>query len=287
MPWYIYALLASLIFAVIPLEKRRFNHSPRDVMFWSSVFAFILTLIMFPILEFPDFNLFYMGAIFTGLSGVFGGILQFKLSEQNTGRTLPLQLPVQILACFIFYCLLHPSYYNSLLSNFYGTIALSLSLIILILASQFLRRSDISLIGLIVIAPVSLLFGVIIVYYKVIMDILPGHASNIILVYIMIHYFTVSACFMVENIVNKNRIINISEKLTSNSLLIAVMYVFGYYFLFMAVYYSTNPALAIAFNLLIPVWIKIYSIILNKEDDANLKVALIMLMAVSIMIAVS
>lgn len=287
MPWYLYALLASLIFAIVPLQKRKYNHDPKDVMFWSSSFAFLLTLVLFPILEFPDSDWFYLGAVFTGLSGLFGGILQFKLSEKNMGRTLPVQLPVQILACFTFFCLLQPAYTQSLFSSMYGSYAAGGSILVLILASQFLRRSDNTVMGLIAVTPVSLLFAVIIVYYKMVMDMVPGHASNIILAYIMVHYFTVSLCFLVENLINKKRIITISENLTSNSLMIAVLYVFGYYFLFSAVYYVSNPAFAIAFNLLVPVWIKIYSVILNRKDDANLKVAVLMILAISAMVAFS
>lgn len=287
MPWYIYALMASLLFAIVPLQKRRYKHNPKDVMFWSSFFAFLLTLILFPILEFPDSDWFYLGAVFTGLSGVFGGILQFKLSEKNMGRTLPIQLPLQILACFTFFCLLQPAYSQALFSSLYGSYAVGGSILVLILAAQFLRKSDNTFISLVTVTPVSLLFAVIIVFYKMMMDMIPGHASNIILAYIMIHYFTVSICFFLENLLNKNSVINISEKLTSNSLQIAVLYVFGYYFLFMAVYYVSNPAFAIAFNLLVPVWIKVYSLMVNRKDDANIKVAVIMLMATSIMVAFS
>lgn len=287
MPWYVYALLASLLFAIVPLQKRRFNHSPGDVMFWSSLFAFLLTLIMFPLLEFPKNDWFYLGAVFTGLSGVFGGVLQFKLSEKNMGRTLSIQLPVQVLTCFVFYCLLQPSYYDSLFTNPVWLYVMIASLLVMFVSMQFLRKSDNNFLGLITVIPVSVLFAVIVVYYKIIMGIIPGELSNIILAYIMIHYFTVSVCFLAENIINKNRIINITESLTSNSLMIAVLNVFGYYFLFSAVYYAANPAFAIAFNILIPVWIKIYSIILNIKDDANLKIAIIILLAMSILVIAS
>jgi len=281
MPWYVYSLLASALFAIVPLQKRRCQDSPKDVMFWSSLFAACLTITLLPFVEFPEFELFYLGAIFAGLTGVFGGVLQFKLSERHMGRTLPVQLPVQILACFIFYCLLHPAYYDSI--SGYGVYVACFSIFTLIVLSQFLRKSDNTIIGLITVTPVSLLFAVIIVYYKLIMDIVPGNPSNVILAYITVHYFTVAMCFLIENIFNKNSKITLSEKLTSNSLLIAVLYVFAYYFLFSAVYYASNPAFAITFNLLIPVWIKLYSVALNKYDDASLKVAVIMLIAVSIL----
>ncbi|HAG53184.1 MAG TPA: hypothetical protein DCL21_05300 [Alphaproteobacteria bacterium] len=282
MPWYVYSLLASALFAIVPLQKRRCKDSPKDVMFWSSVFATCLTLVLFPFLEFPDLNLFYLGAIFAGLTGVFGGVLQFKLSERNMGRTLPVQLPVQILACFIFYCLLHPAYYSTI--SGYGIYIACSSIFVLMILSQFLRKSDNTIVGLITVTPVSLLFAVIIVYYKLIMEMIPGNPSNVILAYILVHYFTVAMCFLIENILNKESTIAISESLTSSSLLIAVLYVFGYYFLFSAVYYASNPAFAITFNLLIPVWIKLYSVVVKKYDDASLKVALIMLLAFSILI---
>lgn len=284
MPWYVYALVASLLFAIIPMQKRKYNHKPKDVMFWSSIFAFIMTLIMMPFLEFPSFDWFYLGAIFTGLSGVFGGILQFKLSEKKIGRTLSLQLPVQVVACFIFFSILQPSYYEILSQNIITSSVLFISLIILMVSAQFLRKSDNSLVSLISIMPISILFAVIIVYYKLMMNVIDGNPSHIILAYIMVHYFTVSLCFLIENIFNESESISISERLTSSSLLVAVLNVFAYYFMFLAVYYCSNPALVLIFNLLVPVWIKLYSYIFKREDDASFKVSIIMILAISIMI---
>tara|TARA_Y100000590_G_scaffold466553_1_gene642389 strand:+ start:75 stop:941 length:867 start_codon:yes stop_codon:yes gene_type:complete len=284
MPWYVYSLLASILFAIIPLQKRKFNHSPKDIVFWSSLFAFALTLAMFPLLEFPDMEVFYIMAIFTGFSGVFGGILQFKLAEKHMGRTLQVQLPVQILSCFAFYCFLQPEYYSTLFANPYASFAAGIAIILLILSSQFLRKSDNTLIGFLTVVPIGLLFAFIMVYYKLVMDVIPGNVSNIILAYIMVHYFTVSVCFFVENLINKDSVINISEKITSSSLLIAVLSVFAYYFLFTSVYYASNPAYPIAFNMLIPVWIKLYNTgFLKKADEASLKISVIMLLSICIL----
>ena len=284
MPWYVYAVIASLLFAVIPLQKRKYNHKPKDIMFWSSIFAFLITLLLVPFLEFPESDWFYLGAIFTGLSGVFGGILQFKLSEKKLGRVFSLQVPVQVTACFIFYVFLQPEYYSKILESGFAISLTVLMLLVLMVAVQFLRKTDNSFRSLISVMPVSILFAAIIVYYKLMMGVVDGNPSHIILAYILIHYFTVAICYLLENLFTKESTITISEGIASSSMLIAVLYVFAYYFMFMAVHYSVNPALVLVFNLLTPVWIKLYCTVFGYKDDASLKVSVIMILALSILI---
>tara|TARA_Y100001960_G_scaffold276074_1_gene306001 strand:- start:1332 stop:2192 length:861 start_codon:yes stop_codon:yes gene_type:complete len=283
MPWYIYAVIASLLFAVIPLQKRKYNHKPKDIMFWSAIFSFLITLLLVPFLEFPENDWFYLGAIFTGLSGVFGGILQFKLSEKRLGRVFSLQVPIQVTACFIFYMFLQPEYYQTILEDGFATFLTVLMLVILMISVQFLRKTDNTFKSLISVMPVSILFAAIIVYYKLMMNVIDGNPSHIILAYILVHYFTVALCYLLENLVSKESTISISEGIASSSMLIAVLYVFAYYFMFMAVHYAHNPALVLVFNLLTPVWIKFYCTIFGYKDDASLKVSVIMLLSLSIL----
>ncbi|MCP4354769.1 MAG: hypothetical protein GY793_03895 [Proteobacteria bacterium] len=284
MHWYTYALLYSLFFMVIPIKKRRIIASEENLLFWSSGFVFFLLLMLTPLMELPKSGVFYVIGSASGMLGVLGGILQISLSKAKKGRVLPIQMLCQIIACFIFYCMLKPEYFQEVIGNPIESIIAILSVILIIITSFFLRENDITIRSVATILPVSLLFAFILAYYKVIITTSTDGIENIIFVYVMAHFFTLFIALLIKNLVQPENFIVTNEKLVSDSLIIALFYVFGYYFLFLAIYYASNPAYVLVFNLLIPVWIKLYGKITKKQDDAKLNAVIIILALVGVMI---
>lgn len=284
MQWYIYALLFSLFFSVIPLRKRAIKYSEENIMFWSSGFVFFLLVLLFALLEFPKDNTFYMIGIVSGVSGVVGGFLQIRLSRQNSGRVMPIQMFVQVLACFVFYSILNPSFYSDIISRPVGSIVVSLCVVLLVGLSWGLRKSDLTVKGIISVIPVGALFAFIVAYYKFMVVNMPVGVENVILVYVMAHFFTMFMFLLIKNLVQKNHFIVVKERLIAESILIALFYVFGYYFLFMSVYFAVNPALVLLFNLLVPVWIKVYSVVMDREDEARMKYAAAIMVVFTIIV---
>lgn len=285
MPWYLYALLFSLFFAVIPIKKRSIVHSEENVMFWSSGLAFFLIALLFPLLDFPMNEKFYFVGMVSGISGVIGGLLQIKLSSKNSGRVMPGKMLIQVFSCFVFYLILNHQYYEQILSNPVMHLLSGACVFLLIIISLFLRKTDFTVKSLLTVAPVSILFAFIVAYYKTLIQDIAYGVENAILVYIMAHYFTLFIAFSLKNLISES-FVSINEKLITDSLQISIFYVFGYYFLFLAVHHVSNPAYALVFNLLIPVWIKLYSIVVKRKDDADLNLSLIALVLIGTIIII-
>ena len=271
MNWIVSGVLVSLLMGVVSEINRRYKLDGFRLNFWRSlVIVVLLTPAMFTV-EWPSLEaLFYLSAVLTGVIAVVGMTLHLNLAANHNGRIAALYAPIKMYVVYLLWLVVDGEARTALFVNTGQTVGVMLMFALAAYAMFNMRSNDASWKGLLLSAPIGVLFAISDTISKVgLLDVaVPKLDAVLVFVFLMFSFAVVlSGCMIMA----RNRP---DKPLLPPNMPRAAALMGGVTLVNLIIFYSglvtvDNPAYLTALTMLTPVWFIVYHKMIGVKDDAN------------------
>ncbi len=278
--WIIYALIHSLTRAAFAETNRLFKPDGEKLSFWQGLFAFLILLPMAPFLIWPREEMFYFAAAGSSLILTAGSLANLALSAERNSRHAGIHMPLEALAAFILWLVLHPvsGPHPAALKG------IAAAFLLMSFALSKVRRDPLSWHVFLVVVPVGISYAVAGVVTKTIVP--PYNVINLALCYAIVNFAVMTGVMSFYLLVKRK----LGQGLTGEKHIRAgfgagFSSAIGYTAFVAAVALSPNPGYVSALAMLLPVWLLIWRDFAGISDDINPRYAFLIGAGAVIMVA--
>ena len=278
MLWFAFALLHSVFQAVFNELNRSFKIDSWQLNFLHCAFSMVLLL---PVLLFgmPSISstLFAAALVIASILTI-GCQSQIYMAAKHNGRVGSMWRPISIFVAFVLWIGFFPETAKEYMEDPLALNLILISFALIIFSIVLIRRNDIGWRAFLIMAPIGVLYGLIPVISKYVLD--PDQAFIQVLSFSLLVYFFMfvfsSAALVAKGKFDRTLFSASNVKI---GLAISAASVLAYIFIVLSVVWSPNPSFPSVVGSLSPVWIMVYHHFIGVKDDASPIAGLVMIIS--------
>lgn len=280
MLWFLTALVASLAQAVTFDVNRTLQMNAVVLVYWRSLLSLPLFL---PTLWFVDLQAltpaFWLVCGYAAISAALGLTIQSYLSARGGGRVASLVMPLKVLFAFLMWLAIDEAYRHGLVAEPIKAFLLGLCFISSVLAMNFMRRSDMGLLTLLLIVPDALLYALYDVLAKYVLEI--NFDLNALLAFALLCnvFVAILMQLMVFWPIRRGVPIRPIPHQFWQASKLAVLSAICWVLMPLSLVLAANPAYPGMVMMLAPVWLTLYYRVAGIKDEAHPWAGFVMVVA--------
>lgn len=280
MAWFCVALVASIAQAITFDLNRTLRMNAIVLVYWRSLLALPLFL---PVLAFVDIGVlppvFWWVCGYAALSAAVGLTIQNYLSAKGGGRVASLVMPLKVLFTFLLWLCIDEAYRHGLVAEPLKAFLLGLCFISSVMAMNFMRRSDIGLLALLLIIPDALLYALYDVLAKYVLEL--DFNTNTLLAFALLCNLFVAVMMQAMVLWPAKRGVPVrpTRHQLNQAAKLAFLSAVCWVFVPLSLVWAANPAYPGMVMMLAPVWLTAYYRMTGIKDEAHPWAGLVMVVA--------
>ena len=268
MDWITYSILLSVAIAAFAEANRYFQMDGFRLNFWRTVLMAAMLTPAAVLVEWPAPSMFYVAAVFTGLTRTISPAIRLSLSAKKMGRVTTLYMPVDAMSGFLIWLMLDEGLRESLLAKPVTLVLMGFSFALITGALGSLRQNDAGWKAFLIVAPLGVLHA------------LSGSLAKygmleyrdmfeIVLLYVFFSHTVAAvlgACFLVARPQARPWC---PTGMIRAALVVSFIGLAAQLSFFLALNAAPSPGYVVAVTMLAPVWIMLYYRSRGWPDEAN------------------
>lgn len=280
MSWFITALVASIAQAITFDVNRTLQMNAVVLVYWRSLLSVVLFLPLFLFVDLqPLTPAFWLVCGYAAVSAALGLTIQSYLSARGGGRVASLVMPLKVLFAFVIWLAIDEAYRQGLVAEPVKAFLLALCFTSSMLAMNFMRRSDMGLLTLLLIVPDALLYALYDVLAKYVLEI--NFDLNALLAFALLCniFMAVLMQGMVLWPAQRGVKVRPSGHQLSQAAKLAVLSAICWVLMPLSLVLAENPAYPGMVMMLAPVWLTVYYRWARVKDEAHPWAGFVMVLA--------